>query len=176
MTKNEKFTKIYEEYSNLVYQYAVARTSDEDLSMEFVQQVFVSFYEHMDKVPQDIVKPWLLLSCKHEMIDYFRKTEIKGRSYSYNTDIRVEDDIITEDNTERIVENIVKGEFTFDILVALKEKNESWYRIIEAVGIFEMSQEEAAEYLGMSVQVLRAKLYRARKYIRKKYGDRYLEL
>ena len=37
----------------------------------------------------------------------------------------------------------------------------------------EMTQEEAAQYLGISQEVLRAKLYRARKFIRKKFRDKY---
>ena len=40
-------------------------------------------------------------------------------------------------------------------------------------GAEEMTQEEAAQYLGISQEVLRAKLYRARKFIRKKFRDKY---
>lgn len=174
MRKNDKFTEIYKRYVNLVFQYATVKVKNQELAKEFVQQVFINFYEHMDEVSEDIVKPWLLLCCKREIIDYFRKTEIKNRSY--NPNIRVEDDIVVEDNTERIIEKMVQEELTFQIMETLRRKNESWYEIMEAVGLLEMSQEEAAEYLGISPQVLRAKLYRARKFIRKKYGEEYLNL
>lgn len=174
MTKNDKFTKIYEKYINLTFQYTVARVKNADLAMEFAQQAFANFYEHMDEISDDIVKPWLLLCCKREVIDYFRKTEIKNRTY--NPNIRVEDDIVAEDNTERVVERIVQEHLTFQIMECLRTKNESWFEIIEAIALMEMSQEEAAEYLGMSPQVLRAKLYRARKFIRKKFGEEYLNL
>lgn len=40
----------------------------------------------------------------------------------------------------------------------------------------QMSYEEAAKHLNIEVQVLRARLYRARRYIRKKYGEEYQEL
>lgn len=174
MTKNDRFDAIYDSHVNLVYQYAVVKVKSSDLAKEFVQQVFMNFYEKMDEISEDLIKPWLLLCCKREIIDYFRKTEIKSRSY--NPNIRVEDDIVVEDNAERIIEQMVQEELTFHIMECLRRKNESWYEIIEAVGLLEMTQEEAAEHLGISPQVLRAKLYRARKFIRKKYGEEYMNL
>lgn len=174
MIKNERFTEIYNKYANLIYQYTYARVKDDYLTMEMVQQVFVNFYEHMDEVSDDIVKPWLLLCCKNEIIDYFRKMDYKKRSYIQ--DIRAEEEIVTEDNTECVVERLVNRELTFQILENLKRKNESWYQIIEAVAIMQMTHEEAAEYLNISTQVLCAKLYRARKYIRRKFGEEYMNL
>ena len=53
--------------------------------------------------------------------------------------------------------------FYTEVLTALRKKNESWYQIVWAVCVEELSQEEAAERLGISPEILRAKLYRARK-------------
>ena len=52
---------------------------------------------------------------------------------------------VSEDNTERLVERIVQEQLSFRILCDLRNKNESWYRIIEAVCVMELSQEEAAD-------------------------------
>lgn len=172
--RNERFTMLYKEYANLIYQYVYVRVKDDYLALEIVQQVFVSFYEHMDEVNDDIIKPWLLLCCKNEMIDYYRKADYRKRSYPY--DLEVEQEIMVEDNAECVVERLVNKELTFHILECLKKKNESWYQIIEAVAILQMTNEEAAEYLHMSTQVLCAKLYRARKYIRRKFGEEYENL
>lgn len=51
-----------------------------------------------------------------------------------------------------------------------------WYYVIMDICILQMSYEEAAKHLNIEVQVLRARLYRARRYIRKKYGEEYQEL
>ncbi len=171
MNLNEKFTKVYKEYVNLVFQYALSKVKNEDLAMEFTQQVFTRYFEKIREVPEDIIKPWLLLCCKNEIIDHFRKMEVKQRYCSMKMSSDVS--IVAEDNTERLVEQMVQEEFTFKILETLKKKNESWFQIIEDVVILGKSQEEAAEYLGISVEVLRAKLYRARKFLRKQYGDQY---
>jgi len=174
MMKNDRFTKIYNEYANLMYQYTFVRVRDDNLAMEIVQQVFVDYYEHMDQVTEDIVKPWLMLCCKNEIVDYYRKVNYRKRTYF--PEIPTEEEIVMEDNAECIVERMVNKELTFQILENLKQKNESWYRIIEAVAILQMTHEEAAVYLHISEDVLRAKLYRARKYIRRKFGEEYMNL
>lgn len=175
MTKNERFTDIYNKYGNLVFQYAMKRIANEDLAREFVQQVFTSFYVHMDTIKSDVEKPWLLVCCKNEIIDYLRRPEIKNHFEDID-DPDIEVEIRSEDNTERVVERILKEDLSIRILGALRRKNKSWYEIVEMISVLEMSQEEAAEYLGISPEVLRAKLYRARKYIRKKFGNNYQDI
>lgn len=175
MKKNERFTEIYNNYGNLIYQYAMKRTKDEELATDLVQQVFLKFYEHMDKIGTDVEKPWLLLCCKNEIIDYFRKSALKNCCEDIDAP-GVEVEIHSEDSTEYVVERILKEDLSIRILSALRKKNKSWYEIIEAISIMEMSQEEAAEHLCMSREVFRAKLYRARKYIRNKFGDKYQDI
>ncbi len=58
----------------------------------------------------------------------------------------------------------------------LYDKKKEWYYVIMDICILQMSYEEAAKHLNIEVQVLRARLYRARRYIRKKYGEEYQEL
>lgn len=74
---------------------------------------------------------------------------------------------------EYIIERLHQEAFKEEVLAAVRKKNKSWYEIIQAVCVEEMTQEEAAQHLGISQEVLRAKLYRARKFIRKKFRDKY---
>lgn len=175
MIKNERFRKVYDEYGTVIFQYAMKRVGNEEVAKEFVQQVFMKFYEHMDEIKLNVEKPWLLLCCKHEIIDYYRKPENRNRCDNIDpADVTVE--VRSEGNIEFVVENMLREDLSMQILEALRKKNESWYRIVEEIAVLEMSQEEAAEHLGMSLEVLRAKLYRARKYIRKKFGEEYLQI
>lgn len=41
---------VYKRYEDLVFWYAKKRLSNEELSKECVQQVFMKYYEHMDTV------------------------------------------------------------------------------------------------------------------------------
>lgn len=173
MRKNERFTVVYKRYEDLVFWYAKKRLSNEELSKECVQQVFMKYYEHMDTVSEEMIKPWLLTCCKNEIIDYFRR--IERRKGFENIDApEVEVHVCSKDNAEYIIERLHQEAFKEEVLAAVRKKNESWYEIIQAaVCVEEMTQEEAAQHLGISQEVLRAKLYRARKFIRKKFRDKY---
>ena len=75
MKKNERFTDTYNRYGDLIFWYAKRRLSNEELSKECTQQVFLKYYEHMDVISEEMVKAWLLTCCKNEIIDYFRRIE-----------------------------------------------------------------------------------------------------
>ena len=75
------------------------------------------------------------------------------------------------DNTERVITRLSHNMLTERILEELYDKKKEWYYVIMDICILQMSYEEAAKHLNIEVQVLRARLYRARRYIRKKYGE-----
>ena len=101
--------------------------------------------------------------------DYLRKMQVRKDTYSINgiKDFMV----IHEDNTERVVTRLSHSMLTERILEELYDKKKEWYYVIMDICILQMSYEEAAKHLNIEVQVLRARLYRARRYIRKKYGE-----
>ena len=172
MKKDERFTDTYNRYGDLIFWYAKRRLSNEELSKDCTQQVFLKYYEHMDHISEEMEKPWLLTCCKNEIIDYFRKIERrKGFENIHAPEVEVH--VCSQDNAEYIVERLNQEAFREEILTAVRKKNESWYQILHAVCVENMTQEEAAEYLGISQELLHAKLYRARKYIRRKFKDKY---
>ena len=174
MTKEERFTEYYTNLSTVVYRYSLARAGDPELAKDATQHAFSEFFRFMDKVPDDIVKAWLFLCSKNKIIDECRKeaTRQKVMSKTY----RRETHIVSEDNTEALTDRMMQEQLSTRILCDLREKNESWYRIVVAVSVMEMSHDEAAEYLGISKQVLCAKLYRARQYLWKPFGKDYTEI
>ena len=174
MTKDEKFTNYYRMFSDTVYRYTYAKIKQIETAQDITQQVFYLFFINMEQVPDFMVKPWLFLCSKNKVIDEVRRTESRRKALykGYLSEILT----VSEDNTERLVERIVQEQLSFRILCDLRRKNESWYQIVEAVCVMEFSQEEAAKRLGISRQVLTAKLYRARHYLWEKYGAEYKAL
>ena len=61
------------------------------------------------------------------------------------------------------------------ILAEVRKVNEQWYEILMLLCVEQCTYEETAQRLGISVMVLRARLYRARSYVRKHYGAEYRE-
>lgn len=64
--------------------------------------------------------------------------------------------------------------FICQLLEDLKEVNELWYEVIYYIFILKMGYDETAKLLDISPATLRARLYRAKNYIREKYGGEYL--
>ncbi|MDO5425811.1 MAG: sigma-70 family RNA polymerase sigma factor [Eubacteriales bacterium] len=174
MRKQQKFTEVFLQFRNLVYRYIFERTGNLEDTNEIVQDVFLAFYQNFDHISEEMYKPWLLLTARNQCADHLRKKKVRKETVDSEWIERTE--IVSEDNLEMVVERIIREDFTCQILDDLKEKNQTWYEIVEMVNIRGMTTEEAAKHLGMTTQVLTSKLYRARKFIRQKYLKEYREL
>lgn len=173
MIKEQRFTQVYRRRKNLILRYAYSKTQDLEAAEEICQDVFLHYYEKIEQIQEDLVKAWLLLCAKRKCIDYWRKRQNRQESSVGETAVL---EVISENNLERVVDHVIQENFAWKILGELRQKNETWYQVIEAVSICEMEQEEAAASLGISVQVLRARLFRARKFIRQEYLKEYKDL
>lgn len=169
--KNKRFTEIYESYRRLVMKIAYERVGDIYLAEEISQQVFTALYENLDKVRDESVKSWLIIATRNAIVDYFRKQKVRKEKLEQMYQKRAERTVW--DNTERIVERVAQERLSFRILDDLRDVNREWDEIILAVCLYGLPIKEAAKYLRMSPQALSARLYRARNYIRRKYGEEY---
>ena len=169
--KNERFTEVYKRYNRLIIKIAYDSLKDGFAAEEICQQVFVSFYENMEKISEEHMKGWLIVAAKNALIDYVRKQ--KSRSGKVFWLYGVEESLTTEDNAEHVVERVMQSQLSFQILQDLRKKNQEWYEIVMAICVYGRRLGDAAKHLQMTPQVLSAKLYRAKKYIRDKYQREY---
>lgn len=174
MIKEQKFTKVFRQYSRLVWKGTLRRTGEWTAAEEITQQVFLHYYEKMDSISDDFICPWLFLTAKNMVYDYFRKMQVRNVVCSLE---EVSEKACSDsDNTVMIVERLAKKMLVTHILEELHKYKPEWYDVIEAACIRELSNEEGAEYLGIPGEIFRGRLYRARRYIRKRYGDEFAEL
>ncbi|MDO5424995.1 MAG: sigma-70 family RNA polymerase sigma factor [Eubacteriales bacterium] len=173
MINEEKFNQVYERYSSLLIKFIWDRTGNREDSLEMCQDVFLAFSRYMDSVEEELWKAWLILAAKRKCIDYFRKSKTKNEMANVE---RVEREVVVENSAELVVERVVQSEFVYRILETLHRKNPKWYEAIEAVCICELTHEEAAEELQVSTEVLRSRIYRARKFLRSEFGEEYKNL
>lgn len=170
--KEKKFTQVFNKYNKLVRKIVLDRTGNWNLAEEICQQVFLNYFQNMDNLENNMIQPWLVRCTKNMVNDYYRKQRIHNNIVEMLSEM----EIIRHDNAEKIIRNMVGSQLMNSIMDELYEYKREWHDIIEAVCIFEMSYEEAAKHLGMKPQTLRAKLFRARRYIRKKFGEEYEKL
>ena len=83
----------------------------------------------------------------------------------------VEEYVLWKDEQKRRAECL-----EFRIFERLYKEHRIWYDAVMQVYCFGKSQQEAADQLGIAVEVLNSRLYRARQWIRKNYEKEYEEV
>lgn len=175
MTRDERFEVYFLKYQYLVMRLVIDMTGDYQTAQEICQEVFVSYYENMNRVLPGLEKAWLVKNTRNKAIDYLRRNKRKNE-FVLDTplcEIREVSGTLQEKSIAICEDRMYHRELLGKILAEVREVNEQWYEILVLFCIEQCSYEEAAEKLGMSVIVLRARLHRARAYIRKHYGDEY---
>ena len=169
MKNHEAFTEIYESYAGLIMKSVMAQTNDIELAEEICQQTFLAYYRKMETIDTEFVKAWLLHVSKNLLIDYWRKASTRKEIIKEEYEATYMEASATTDMEKQSVDRM----FLCKLLEELKEENELWYEVIDYICIREVGYEEAAKQLGISPVVLRARLYRARRFLQKKYGKDY---
>ncbi|MCD7716733.1 MAG: sigma-70 family RNA polymerase sigma factor [Lachnospiraceae bacterium] len=170
--KKEKFEGSFRKYQKLVKYVVWEKTSDRMLAEEIVQQVFCEFYVHIEEIRPEAEKAWLLRCTRNKVVDYLRG---KQRWSSVLMDVGGTNtgNLLVEEETLRPEERLEMEEFTERILRQVRAHNAQWYEAMILCFVEGMSYAEAAERLNISVTLLRARISRARAYIKKYFWDEY---
>lgn len=170
MTKHETFTENYKRYGALIMKSVVAQTKDKELAAEICQQTFMHYYRAMDKVDESRIKPWLLHVAKNLLIDHWRKASTR-KEFSVESPAEILEET---GHTVDVEKQCMDRMFICQLLEDLKEENELWFEVIYDIFILNMNYDETAKLLDISPATLRARVYRAKNYIKEKYGKEYL--
>ena len=167
-TKEEEFAVIYEKYRHDVYKLAIYFTEDPYTADDITQKIFFKLYLHFDNIRnKENIRAYLLKSARNLAYNW-----VRDKHESMYIENVPEEDILLES----LENNYVKNEhdrriqmFLAQILEEIAIENESWYDIINLIYCLGKTHEEAAEELGITMQVLYSKFYRAKRWIRKNY-------
>ena len=126
-----------DEYADMLYNFAFTRVNDHELSLDLVQDTFVSALNGLDNFEgKSSVKTWLYSILKRKIIDHWRKQESRKTKpmSALGSD--------TESGVEKIVDRQVKGsvsqievdyenkELRSAIMGCIQELPEKWKGII----------------------------------------------
>lgn len=173
--KLNRFEEYFLRYKNIVIRMVVKKTGDYQLAQEICQQVFIALYQNYDTVPDDLVKAWLMRCTQNAIIDYIRKIHAKKNRHSEDTLDVIESGNVVSAAVKvlHIEENMYNRELTGRIMNDVKAVNSLWYEALTMICVEGLTYAEAAEILHVSTDVLRARVYRARTYIRERFGSEY---
>jgi len=173
--KWKKFEKLYRTYQHDVYRVCFHFAKDEHIANDMTQKTFLTFYNHFEKLAPDKIKSYLWRSAKNTTMNFLRSfTRLKDGWIEDENDDDLKMISVEEAYVRREDEKYAE-ELSNSILDALYKKNKRWYDLVMQAYYWDIPQDEIAESLGVDVDVVYSRLYRAKQWIRKTYKEEYEE-
>lgn len=165
------FDIIYEENAEYVYRTAFYYCDNHHVAEDITQTVFMIFFISMPDIKKEKARSWLCVSAKHMAMNYKRgmEREILLGEILYNREEECERSPSMEDI---YIERLDTEKYRFlleDIFVELYHHNPRWYAAITITYLLGKPQKEVADIMNVKIEVLQSMLYRAKKWIKKKY-------
>lgn len=175
--KRTEFDRIYETYVDLSHSIAYHVLKDYHLAMDVSQELFVSLYKKMDELDEDLVKYWITKNSRRIAIDHWRKLQ-KTQTISLDTNESIDEEwaLDVESYVEKQQRQDELEKFKGNLFEALVEKDPEMYDVVTKLMVDEENPKEVAEKKGITIGNLRTRLYRAKKWMRKQFGDEYYNL
>lgn len=170
--KDKKFEEYFKRYCDLVMKIGVDKTGSYHDAEEICQQVFISFYLHMDSVSEHLVKAWLIRCTKNAIVDHYRKAS-RQREVVTDTSETAIGNIAVDREMELSEVRLDNLDLMGKVLRTVKAANQQWFDVLFMSCVEGLSYAEMAGKLNVPETVLRARLYRARLFIKEKFGDEF---
>lgn len=168
------FDAVYEANVDYVYRTALRYSDNHHAAEEITQNVFMKLYVNMENINMEAINSWLSVTAKHMALNYKRECSREILKEDVYEDC--EDVMYTESSEDEFLNRLrakEQEELVDSIFADLYRTNERWYDAIMITYLLEKPQKEVAEIMGVTLDVLHSMLYRAKKWIRKRYEEQF---
>ncbi|MGN0399728.1 MAG: RNA polymerase sigma factor [Blautia sp.] len=181
----EKLREVYSQYYRLVMKAAYEVLHDFDYCQDICQEVFSILAEKWDIVRPEQYSQWLATVARRKALDFRRKNYQQHEFTLLDGKDEDEEDragILAEAgesqgyHSDDTLDRLICREFTKSFMDDLYEKNPEWYDMMSLMVYEEKTDAEIAQELGITIENLRVKKHRMKKWIDQNYGDRYRSL
>jgi len=159
---NSKFEAIYFAYSRYLYSIGINILRDEQHAADALQLCFIKIFENMEKIGEvnsSRTKSFISVIMRNESINLLRKIKT-----TYRVTESVDDALyIIIDETADTEELVLKAEMQTEMNFYLSKLNREESNLIILKYVHEYSNEEIADILGVSQEVVRQRLSRIRR-------------
>ena len=178
------FERLLREHRDPVYstaRYLVRNTEDAE---DVVQETFVRLWRAGDEVEIGSVRAWLMRVCRNLCLDALRRRKVRDRARAGADQVtergRLGIEIAEDDGRERSLEvsdlgsGALHTETHLDVqrmVEAMEELKEPQRSIILLREVDDLSYEEIAQALDLSLSAVKVYLHRARKKIRRRFEN-----
>ena len=160
------FNCVVESYYDDVYWYAKSLSRDEALAKDMVQEAFFKLWEKRKKVKDGtLIKGWLYKSVKNNFLDHIKKYKRETRLLEI-TYLETLDFIVSNENEADLKR---KAKIIEKEIEQLPNKCNKVFNLSKKEG---MTNNEIADYLGVSIKTVEGHLTKALKILRKKLKEK----
>lgn len=169
--RDETFHEVYQKNYRLIYQAVLVRTHNQELADDICQQTFLKYFEYSDVVEAGAERGWLLAVARNLLTDYYRR-----KKHQLLDEQQIGDESLEPCYEVDLEKEMSRKDFLKQILHQLEEKNADWYDAVMQVCILNFPEKEVAEKKGISIDLLRTRIYRGRQFLKKVFGEEYQDL
>lgn len=180
------FAEAIEKHKDAVYGYALHILGNTEDAEDIVQNVFVSLWQKGGGLDPEGWRPWLLRVCRNACFDVLRRKKVRNWSAAAS---RVADkrawglaavrgaaddpDLLELEATDagRGAEHVEASAAASEALAAIRTLNEPARSVIVLRELFDLSYDEIAQTLEISLSSVKVTLHRARKRVRDALGE-----
>lgn len=171
--KHEDFEQEALPHMDVLYNYALRTTGNEDDARDLLQETFLKAYRFWDKYEKGTnIRAWLFRIMKNSYINRYRKETKEPDKIDYGdienfyNSIRA-DYTDTNDLQEKLFGNLLGDE----VSKALEELPEDFRTVVILCDIEGMTYEEISEFIERPIGTVRSRLHRGRKLLQAKLFD-----
>ncbi|MGI2294958.1 RNA polymerase sigma factor [Paenibacillus sp. GXUN7292] len=155
----EDMRAIMEQYGDDVWQYAYFLTKKPDMADDIAQEVFIKVYQSIHAFRgESSLKTWLLKITKNTSISLMKRAYFKYHVLTH---------FIKPAGEHPSAEaSVMEKDFTNSVWAQVMKLSSKYREAIVLSAHYEMSTEEIADMLQISVNTVKSRLHRARKELR----------
>jgi RNA polymerase sigma-70 factor (ECF subfamily) len=151
------FRSIFDEYYASLFYYAVKMIHNEQIAEDFVQEIFLNFWNKRDEVYINRIANYLYTSIRFRCMNHIKHEKVK-RDYAEKSireaDFQIDDSIVMIE--EEMIREINK------LIDSMPDQQKKVFRL----HIDGLSQDEIAKELNVSVNTVKTHKLRARQFLR----------
>lgn len=154
------FKAFFERYSTPLFGYVLGLTKNQERAKDIVQMSFVSIWNRRTTLQPTNFRPLLFTTAKNLFIDEYRSSVSRANLYAELSLDAIENEPMDREHTEQQIKKLR------DIIETLPERCRDILRMTKLEGL---SQQEVADYLGISVRTVEAQIRIAYNKIRERF-------
>ncbi len=163
--KQKEFERETIPYMDLLYNYALRMTNDEDEAKDLLQETYLKAFRFWNQFQNGTnSKAWLFQIMKNSYINRYRKEKKNGEKISYDN-IEEFYETIKEKNIDEsnVFNNFFSNILDDEVIEAIEKLPDEYKTSIILCDIEELSYEEISEFLQVPVGTVRSRIHRGRK-------------